>query len=202
MDPVWSLAPLPGLLLTIFGYLCGSIPFGLIITRLAGHGDIRTIGSGNIGTTNVLRTGSKKLAAATLVADAIKGTIPVLIGWRWGAEAAAIAGLAAFLGHVFPVWLRFKGGKGVATFLGVMFGFHWPLGLLFLVLWIAIAYFTRYSSAGGLSATALTALACIASLGGWPALAAIIMGIIVFIAHRENISRLLKGEESKIKLGK
>ncbi|WP_137388077.1 glycerol-3-phosphate 1-O-acyltransferase PlsY [Rhodoligotrophos defluvii] len=202
MDLTWSLPLASAALLALFGYLCGSIPFGLIITRFAGHGDIRQIGSGNIGTTNVLRTGSKMLAAATLVADALKGTLPVLVGWRWGPEGAAVAGLAAFLGHLFPVWLRFKGGKGVATFLGVMFGFAWPLGLLFLVLWIAVVYVTRYSSMGGMTATALTAVACAASDGSWPGLTAVIMGLIVIAAHHENIARLWRGEESKIKLGK
>jgi len=202
MAALWPLDSLTTVLLAIFGYLCGSIPFGLIFTRMAGLGDIRQIGSGNIGTTNVLRTGSKKLAAATLIADALKGTVPVLIGWRWGAEGAAIAGLAAFLGHLLPVWLRFKGGKGVATFLGVMFGFAWPLGLLFLALWISIALVTRYSSVGGMSATVLTALACIASHMDWLGAVAVLMAAIVLLAHRENIMRLRQGTESKIRLSK
>lgn len=202
MAEFWPLDSLTTAIIALAGYLCGSIPFGLIFTRVAGFGDIREIGSGNIGTTNVLRTGSKKLAAATLIADALKATIPVLIAWHWGPAAAALVGLSVLIGHIFPIWLGFKGGKGVATFLGVMLGFAWPLGLLFIALWITIALLTRYSSAGGMSATALTAVVCVASHGGWLGAAAVIMAAIVFIAHRENIVRLRRGEESKIRFGK
>ena len=117
----------------VFGYLCGTIPFGLILTKSAGLGDIRTIGSGNIGATNVLRTGNKKVAALTLILDALKGAVPALVmGWLYGPEAGALGGLAAFFGHLFPMWLGFKGGKGVATNIGVLFGLFWPLGLIFL----------------------------------------------------------------------
>jgi len=202
MEGLWPLDSLTTAIIALAGYLCGSIPFGLIFTRMAGLGDIRSIGSGNIGTTNVLRTGSKKLAAATLIADALKGTIPVLIAAHWGPAGAALAGLAAFIGHLFPVWLGFKGGKGVATFLGVMLGFAWPLGLLFLALWISIALVTRYSSLGGMSATVLTALVCVASHEAWLGVVAVIMAAIVLFAHRENIARLRQGTESKIRFSK
>ncbi|MGF7162744.1 glycerol-3-phosphate acyltransferase PlsY [Rhodoligotrophos appendicifer] len=202
MSADWPLDFSTSLLLMLLGYVFGSVPFGLLVTRMAGLGDIRSIGSGNIGTTNVLRTGSKKLAALTLVLDAAKGTIPVLFAARWGPAGAALVGVAALLGHLFPIWLNFKGGKGVATFLGIMFGFAWPLGLIFIAAWIAAAFLTRYSSVGGISATALTAAACVAFYGGWPATAAVFMGVIVIIAHRENIARLARGEETKIKFGR
>ena len=129
-----------------FGYLLGSIPFGLILTRMAGLGDVRSIGSGNIGATNVLRTGNKKIAAATLAADMLKGTVAVLIGWRFGLEAALAAALGAFLGHCFPVWLKFKGGKGVATYVGVLIGLFWQAALVFAGVWLAMAFVFRYSS--------------------------------------------------------
>src|SRR5918994_1208479 len=138
----------------IFGYLLGSIPFGLIFTRMAGLGDVRKIGSGNIGATNVLRTGRKGLAAATLLADALKGTLAIVVAARWGLVAAMAAGLGAFLGHCFPVWLRFRGGKGVATYLGVLLGLHWPTMVAAALLWIATAALTRYSSLAALVATA------------------------------------------------
>ncbi len=144
----------------IFGYLLGSIPFGLILTRMAGLGDVRSIGSGNIGATNVLRTGNKKLAAGTLVLDALKGTAAVLIAGRFGGEAAAIAaGFGAFIGHLFPVWIGFKGGKGVATYLGVLIGLAWPGALVFAVVWIVCAFLTRYSSLSALVACVLTTIA-------------------------------------------
>ncbi|MGO4833072.1 glycerol-3-phosphate acyltransferase, partial [Rhizobiaceae sp. 2RAB30] len=129
----------------VFGYMLGSIPFGLLITRAAGLGDVRKIGSGNIGATNVLRTGSKGLAILTLMLDALKGTAAVLIAGRWGLDCAIVAGLGAFLGHLFPVWLGFKGGKGVATYLGVLIGLAWQGALVFAVVWLAIAFATRYS---------------------------------------------------------
>ena len=126
-------------LAAIVGYLCGTIPFGLLLTRWAGLGDVRKIGSGNIGATNVLRTGNKKVAALTLVCDALKGTVPVLLmSHLYGEQAGILAGLAAFFGHLFPVWLGFKGGKGVATSLGVLFGLYWPLGLIFIAFWLAM----------------------------------------------------------------
>src|SRR5688500_1492518 len=135
----WSLDAPYFLSALLFGYLLGSIPFGLVLTRLAGLGDVRNIGSGHIGATNVLRTGRKGLAAATLLADALKGTVAVLIAWRWGPNTAILAALGAFLGHVFPVWLRFKGGKGVATFLGCLVGLNFTAALVFAGIWLATA---------------------------------------------------------------
>jgi glycerol-3-phosphate acyltransferase PlsY len=195
----WSLPALPTFLSLALGYLLGSIPFGLIITRLAGTQDIRTIGSGNIGATNVLRTGRKELAAATLVADALKGTAAVLIARAlWGEEAALLAALAAFLGHVFPVWLHFKGGKGVATFLGVTLGLFWPAAIAFAVVWLACAKLTRYSSLSALIASIATEIT--ASLFG-DARTALLLGlltVLIWITHRANIARLLAGTEGKI----
>ena len=181
-----------------FGYLLGSIPFGLLITRAAGLGDVRQIGSGNIGATNVLRTGNKGLAAATLLLDALKGAAAVLIAANWGVEAGIAAGFAAFLGHLFPVWLGFKGGKGVATYLGVLAAFSWQAGLVFAAAWLAIAFLTRYSSLSALVATLASPIAL--HLLGYPQHAAVlaVMSLIVFVKHRENISRLLAGKESKI----
>ena len=181
-----------------FGYLLGSIPFGLVLTRLAGLGDIRGIGSGNIGATNVLRTGRKGLAAATLLLDALKGTLAVMIGWRWGLPAALAAGLGAFIGHCFPVWLRFKGGKGVATFLGVLLGLHWPTMILSALLWLATAAITRYSSLSALVASLAAPL--ILLLFGKYMIAAIValMTLIIWIRHHANIARLLAGQESRI----
>ena len=144
----------------VMGYLLGSIPFGLLITRLAGMGDVRRIGSGNIGATNVLRTGNKKLAALTLLLDALKGTAAVLIAATWGPGYAMAAGFAAFIGHLFPIWIGFKGGKGVATYLGVLIGLAWKVALVFAVIWIAVAWLSRYSSLAAL----LAALAEAASL--------------------------------------
>jgi glycerol-3-phosphate acyltransferase PlsY len=181
------------------GYLFGSIPFGLLLTRLTGGPDIRSIGSGNIGATNVLRTGRKGLAAATLLADMLKGTAAVLLArYLFGSGAAIAAGLGAFLGHLFPVWLRFKGGKGVATFIGVLLAFSWIAVLIFGAIWIACAALTRYSSLSGLIACAVTPFAL------WvlnkPAEAAlfVVMALLVFIMHRGNIGRLMAGTETKI----
>src|SRR6185369_14493673 len=140
----------------IIGYLLGSIPFGLILTRLAGTQDLRAIGSGNIGATNVLRTGRKGLAAATLLGDALKGTAAVLIAWNWGPTAAILAAVGAFLGHLFPVWLGFKGGKGVATFLGCLIGLNLWAALAFAAIWLAVAFASRYSSLSALVASAAT----------------------------------------------
>jgi len=182
----------------IFGYLLGSIPFGLLLTRAAGLGDVRSIGSGNIGATNVLRTGNKALAAATLLLDMLKGTAAVLIAARYGSEAAMAAGLGAFLGHIFPVWLGFKGGKGVATYIGVLFGLMWQAALLFLAVWILIALAMRYSSLAALVACAIMPVALwfmgrsdLAILFG-------VLSVIVFIKHRTNISRLMSGTEGRI----
>ncbi len=182
----------------IFGYILGSIPFGLILTRLAGLGDVRSIGSGNIGATNVLRTGNKKLAAATLLLDAFKGTIAVLIAARFGEYAAIAAGFGAFIGHLFPVWIGFKGGKGVATYLGILIGLAWPGALVFIAAWIITALLTRYSSLSALVATLIVPVALY--VRGDLAIAALfaVMTVIIFIKHHANISRLLSGTESKI----
>ncbi|MEN3597479.1 glycerol-3-phosphate 1-O-acyltransferase PlsY [Brucella melitensis] len=182
----------------IFGYVLGSIPFGLILTRLAGLGDVRAIGSGNIGATNVLRTGNKKLAAATLILDALKGTAAALIAAHFGQNAAIAAGFGAFIGHLFPVWIGFKGGKGVATYLGVLIGLAWAGALVFAAAWIVTARLARYSSLSALVASLVVPIALYSR--GNQALAALfaIMTVIVFIKHRANISRLLNGTESKI----
>ena len=182
----------------LFAYLLGSVPFGLLLTRLAGLGDIRAIGSGNIGATNVLRTGRKGLAAATLVLDALKGTAAVLIGWRWGPAGALAAGLGAFLGHCFPVWLRFKGGKGVATFLGILLGLHWPTMVIAVLIWIGTAAISRYSSLSALLASAAAPI--ILLLFGMPQAAtlAAVLAALVWIRHRANLKRLLAGEEARI----
>jgi glycerol-3-phosphate acyltransferase PlsY len=183
----------------IFGYLCGSIPFGLILTRLAGTQDIRSVGSGNIGATNVLRTGRKGLAAATLLGDAIKGTAAVLIIRHfWGLELAMIAGLGAFLGHLFPLWLGFKGGKGVATYIGVLLGLAWPIALAFCLIWLAAAVLTRYSSLAALIASA--AAPVLLWITGAHAQALLFAGLtaLLWIMHRGNIVRLWQGTESRI----
>jgi acyl phosphate:glycerol-3-phosphate acyltransferase len=195
-----NLSETPTLLaLFALGYLCGTIPFGLLLARAGGHGDIRRIGSGNIGATNVLRTGNKALAAATLLGDLLKGTIPVLIGRHFGGEAGAMAaGAGAFLGHLFPVWLGFKGGKGVATYIGVLLGLA-PVGVLvFAVAWLTMAVVTRYSSAAALTAAVTVPVACY--LFGLPNVAIFmaLLSIIVWIKHRANIQRLLAGTEGRI----
>ena len=186
----------------IVGYLLGSIPFGLLLTRAAGLGDIRQIGSGNIGATNVLRTGSKTLAALTVALDVAKGVAAVLIAARWGRDPALAAGGAVILGHMFPVWLGFRGGKGVATALGVLLALAWPVALLAALLWLAIAALCRYSSLA-----ALVAAVAAAALGAWltePARALLIAGIalLIILRHHENIRRLLAGTESRISFGK
>jgi glycerol-3-phosphate acyltransferase PlsY len=193
----------PGLSLSIIafvtGYLFGSVPFGLLLTRLFGLGDIRQIGSGNIGATNVLRTGNKGLAAATLAFDLLKGTVPVLIlAAQAGSEAAMLAGLGAFLGHLFPLWLNFKGGKGVATFIGVLLGLCWPLALAFCAIWLLMAFLFKYSSLSALVAAATMPLAAAMTSDQRLVVTVLAMTILIFIKHRENISRLLKGEESRI----
>jgi len=184
------------------GYLLGSIPFGVIATRLGGAGDLRKIGSGNIGATNVLRTGRRDLAAITLIGDGGKGAAAVLLaGWLTGsAELAALAGGAAFLGHLFPVWLGFKGGKGVATFLGTMIAIAWPAGLLAGATWIVLAAIFRFSSLAGLTAAALAPVYVFLT-GQTPEAklwVALFMAVLVFIRHEANIRRLLKGEEPRI----
>lgn len=186
----------------IGGYLLGSIPFGLVLTRVAGLGDIRAIGSGNIGATNVLRTGRKDLAAATLLLDAGKGAAAVLIARLWGFDLALIAGAAAFLGHLYPVWLKFKGGKGMATFLGTLLAASWPLGLIACVSWAVVALVFRMSSLASLVA-AVTAPAWAWWLYGWQLAAfAGFMAVLVLVRHHENIRRLINGTEPRIGQGK
>ena len=183
----------------ILGYLLGSIPFGLVLTRFAGTQDLRSIGSGNIGATNVLRTGRKGLAAATLVCDALKGTVAVVIaGYFGGPNAAMLAALGAFLGHLFPVWLGFKGGKGVAVYIGVLIGLFWPAALLFCVLWAATAAISRYFSLSALIASVITPI--FLWWFGHPALAALfaVLTLLLFYMHRENIGRLHAGTEGRI----
>ena len=183
----------------LIGYFLGSIPFGLLLTRVAGGPDIRTIGSGNIGATNVLRTGRKGLAAATLVCDALKGTLAVLLARHLaGPEAALYAGAGAFLGHVFPIWLKFKGGKGVATYIGVLLGLYWLGALIFCAIWLIVAFAARYSSLAALIASALTPPAL--WLLGEPKVAVLLLAMtaLLWLMHRENIRRLLKGAEGKI----
>lgn len=197
----WSLAPQYAAAL-VFGYLCGSIPFGVIITRLARAPDVRSVGSGNIGATNVLRTGRKSLAAVTLLGDMLKGTLPVLLsGAVSGRDAALAAAVGAFLGHLFPVWLRFKGGKGVATYIGLLFGLAWPAALLFCLIWLAVAALTRYSSLAAL----ISSLAAPAFLWwrGDIALAVLFAGLslLLWVMHCRNIARLMQGRESKIGAG-
>jgi acyl phosphate:glycerol-3-phosphate acyltransferase len=180
------------------GYLLGSIPFGLIFARLAGAGDIRAVGSGNIGATNVLRTGKRWAAAATLICDAGKGAIAVLIARNYYDVAAVAAGAGAFLGHVFPVWLRFKGGKGVATFLGIALALCWQAGLLACATWLAAAGATRRSSLGALVAAAMTPLYIMLWHRPLFAIFSAVLAALIFVTHRENISRLLRGEEPRI----
>jgi glycerol-3-phosphate acyltransferase PlsY len=187
------------------GYLLGSIAFGLLLTSAAGLGDVRNIGSGNIGATNVLRTGRKGLAAATLLLDALKGTLAVLLVYAIAKRYVAfdafhlsyVAGLGALLGHLFPVWLRFSGGKGVATYIGVLFGLHWPAGIVFCLVWAAAAVTSRYSSLAALVATVAVVLYYLL-VGQAGLLFILIMSILIFGKHQGNIRRLLAGEESKI----
>jgi len=182
-----------------FGYFCGSIPFGLILTRLAGTADIRSIGSGNIGATNVLRTGRKGLAAATLLGDALKGTLAVIVAEHFGGrELALVAAGGAFLGHLFPVWLGFKGGKGVASYIGLLLALAWPAALAFCLIWLAVAALTRYSSLAALIASA-AAPAILWGLGRREEAALFaLLTLLTWIMHRGNIARLLRGTEGRI----
>jgi glycerol-3-phosphate acyltransferase PlsY len=182
----------------LLGYLLGSVPFGLLLTRLAGLGDIRAIGSGNIGTTNVLRTGRKDLAAATLVLDALKGTAAVLLASPWGPEAAMASAVGAFLGHLFPVWLGFKGGKGVATYLGLLLGFAWPAAVFFAAVWLAVAATTRYSSLSALTASLLTPIALLAVGYKSEAVLFALFTVLLWVKHRANIRRLAARTEGRI----
>ena len=186
-------------LAAILGYVAGSIPFGLVLTKLAGLGDVRDIGSGNIGTTNVLRTGNKGLAAVTLAADILKGTAGVLIGHTVaGPGGALVGGFGAFLGHLFPVWLGFKGGKGVATYIGVLLGLAWPAALIFCVIWLLVAVISRYSSLSALVASAAAPLIMAFTGSKGMVAVSIVITLLVFVRHHENIRRLLSGNESKI----
>jgi glycerol-3-phosphate acyltransferase PlsY len=194
VDVLWEM---PALALVV-GYLLGSIPFGLLLTKAAGAGDLRAIGSGNIGATNVLRTGRKGLAAATLLLDALKGAVAV-----WVAEAIVPGGgllgaAGAFFGHCYPIWLRFAGGKGVATFGGVAFGIWWPLGLIYLAVWIGTLAATRYSSVGGLTAAAVTPIVAFAAGLGSAGVLFIALALLVFWKHRGNLQRLFAGTEPKV----
>lgn len=196
---VWQMP----ILVIVLGYLLGSIPFGIILTRLSGAGDLRNIGSGNIGATNVLRTGKKGLAAATLLLDLGKGAAAVALGNHlFGADtvmyAGSIAGVMAFLGHCYPVWLRFAGGKGVATMMGVVLALAWPLGLIFAVTWLGMLLLTRISSAGGVSAAVSAPIACL--ILGYDDLvtACASMALVVLWRHRANIGRLMRGEEPRV----
>ncbi|MBO9419452.1 glycerol-3-phosphate 1-O-acyltransferase PlsY [Labrenzia sp. R4_2] len=199
-DPIsWEFAWPYYLAALAFGYLLGTIPFGLILTKLGGHGDIRKIGSGNIGTTNVLRTGSKKLAAATLLGDGLKGTVAVLIAARFGPDTALIAGFGAFLGHLFPVWLKFKGGKGVATYLGILLGLYWPMFLIAALTWVGMAFVFRYSSLSALTASAVTPIILYFGFSQFQlGEMFLVLTLLLWAKHHENIGRLLKGQESKI----
>jgi acyl phosphate:glycerol-3-phosphate acyltransferase len=196
-----AVTPAAALVSAILGYLCGSIPFGLLLSRYAGLGDVRKIGSGNIGATNVLRTGNKKIAALTLVCDALKGTIPVILMRIAGGETAGFfAGLAAFAGHLFPVWLGFKGGKGVATYLGILFAMAWPLGLAFVAVWLALAYAFKRSSVAALAASALIPIGAMVMNLTSLIIPLAILGAAIWLTHRSNIWRLLHGQEPKIDL--
>ena len=183
----------------VIGYLCGSVPFGVILTRIAGAGDLRAIGSGNIGATNVLRTGRKGLAAATLLGDLLKGTVAVLFAKSYlGPDAALLAAVAAFLGHLFPVWLNFKGGKGVATFLGVALALYWPAALGFAIVWLAMARLFRYSSLSALVASVISPM--IAAYSGDLRISSVLglLTVTLWWNHRANIARLLAGTEGRI----
>jgi glycerol-3-phosphate acyltransferase PlsY len=203
MGDLAQLGWMGAVLALVFGYFCGSIPFGLLLTRLGGTQDIREIGSKSIGATNVLRTGRKDLAIATLVLDALKGSVAVWIASRWGYHAAVLAGFAAFLGHIFPVWLGFKGGKGVATYIGVMLAFSWKMVLILGAIWLIVAFWKRYSSLASLTSTGAIAMFEIGvglTRGAWTMgmIAIILMTAILWWKHSENIERLMAGTEGKI----
>ena len=186
----------------LFGYLLGSIPFGLVLTKLAGTQDLRSIGSGNIGATNVLRTGRKGLAAATLLGDALKGTVAVLVMYRlWGQDHAILAALGAFLGHLFPVWLKFKGGKGVATYIGILLALAWPAAIAFCLIWLAVAALTRYSSLAALVASLATPFVLWMLDDRQEAQLFALLTVLLWLMHRENIMRLIRGTEGKIGKG-
>ncbi|QDZ10304.1 glycerol-3-phosphate 1-O-acyltransferase PlsY [Devosia ginsengisoli] len=190
---------MPLLYAIVLGYLCGSVPFGLLLTRAAGLGDIRDIGSGNIGATNVLRTGNRWVAAATLVLDAAKAALPILVArYYWGENAAMIAAIGALLGHCFPVWLNFKGGKGVSVMIGSLLALSWPVGLIFCAVWLVIAFAQKMSSLAALTAAATAPIFAFVVVNEWLAGAIAIMAIVLFFQHRENIARLMAGTEPRI----
>jgi acyl phosphate:glycerol-3-phosphate acyltransferase len=183
----------------VFGYLCGSIPFGILLTRLAGGPDLRSIGSGNIGATNVLRTGRRGLAAATLLGDMLKGTVAVVVTrYMFGPDFALVAAVGAFIGHLFPAWLNFRGGKGVATYIGVLLGVAWPAAVVFCAVWLAVAALSRYSSLAALIASAITPIFLWWRGETTEALVFLLLSAVLWIMHRGNIGRLLSGTEGKI----
>lgn len=186
-------------IVSLFGYILGSVPFGLLLTKMAGLGDLRSIGSGNIGATNVLRTGNKKLAAATLLLDAFKATAAAVIAQSvFGGDAGLIGGFAAFIGHLFPVWLGFKGGKGVATYIGTLLGVAPIMVLVFAIVWLSVAFLSRYSSLSALVATLVIPVALWILGSQDAALVTALMTVITYWRHKENIERLISGTESKI----
>lgn len=195
--PAWFDTGYPAFLALVIGYLLGSIPFGLVLTRLAGKGDIRAVGSGNIGATNVLRTGSKGLAAATLLLDALKGAVAVWIAMQWP-DGARFAAAGALLGHLYPVWLRFRGGKGVATFLGVLIPLLWPAAIAYAVLWIGLLLTVRISSVAGMVAAA--SAPAVAAIMGRSELVPMLTGFALLIIwkHKENLARLRAGTEPRV----
>lgn len=198
MPPIESSATLL-IIWAVFGYLLGSIPSGVVLTRLMGLGDLRAIGSGNIGATNVLRTGNKTAAALTLVFDAAKGAIAVLLArFITGEDAVQVAALAAMIGHCYPVWLKFRGGKGVATFLGLMLALAWPVGIACCVVWLFAAGVTRTSSMGGLAAASASTILLVAMNYGYALLLGIALTILLYVRHRSNIIRIKAGTEPKI----
>jgi glycerol-3-phosphate acyltransferase PlsY len=191
--------PLSLIAVAMLGYLLGSVPFGVVITRMMGLGDLREIGSGNIGATNVLRTGHRGAAAATLILDAAKGAVAVLLARAWvGEDAAQLAGLCAFLGHLYPVWLGFRGGKGVATFLGTLLALAWPVGLAACATWALTAAISRYSSLSALVAAALAPVWALVLGQGQVTVLAIALAALVVFRHTANIARLRAGTEPRI----
>ena len=186
----------------VLGYLLGSIPFGLVLSRMAGYGDIREIGSGNIGATNVLRTGSKGLAALTLLLDATKGGAAVLIASQWGERAALAAGLCAVIGHIFPVWLGFRGGKGLATAFGVVLTLAWPVALIGAAMWLVVAFAFRYSSLAALIGTAVSAAVAPFLAKSATALVIAAVALLIILRHHSNIRRLIAGREHRISFRK
>ena len=186
----------------LIGYLCGSVPFGILLTRLAGGPNLRSVGSGNIGATNVLRTGRKGLAAATLLGDMLKGTVAVLLtGYLFGQPFALVAAVGAFLGHLFPVWLRFRGGKGVATYIGLLLGLVWPAAIVFGAIWLAVAAVSRYSSLAALIASAATPVFLWWASSPHVAAVFVFLSALLWVKHRANIARLARGTEGKISFG-